>query len=75
MPLGRDVHSTKPFALPNLDEDTLVRMRADPDPIHLGKTTINDSSSDSDEEGKATSGLPGTFPGSSANGSKDSVYY
>ena len=77
MPTGRDVHTTKPFKLPTLDEDTLARMRAPPDHGSLEKLSGNDNSSDSENEhsGKRQSSLPGAFPGSSATGSSSDAYF
>lgn len=74
MPLGRDIHSTKSYIPPSLDEDSLARMRAPPDYDLHSNSAMNDSSSDSENEGKRQSGLPGTFPGSSAT-SKDAEYF
>lgn len=72
MPLGRDVHSSKPFVPSCLDDDTLARMRAPPDVDELG----DDSGESSDDEGeKAQGDLPGAFPGSSSTTSNGESYY
>ena len=71
MPLGRDIYLTKHFAAPNLDEDTLARMRAPPDADEMD----DDGDSSSDEATTAQSGLPGAFPGSSSAASKDQSYF
>ena len=71
MPSGRDVHSTKLFTAPCLEEDTLTRMRAPPDADELDA----DDDSGSDEAETAQGGVPGTFPGSSSTASNDDSYY
>lgn len=70
MPLGRDIHSAKPFVPPSLDDNTLARMRAPPD---VDEMVVSDSNSDEGE--KAQGGLPGAFPGSSSTASNDDSYY
>ena len=70
MPSGRDIHSTKPFVPPSLDDDTLARMRAPP---NVDETIDNESSSDEGE--KAQGGLPGAFPGSSSTAANAESYY
>ena len=74
MPSGREIHPTKIFVLPRLDEDTLARMRAPPDASAGGM--IGDDGSSSDEgKTKNQSRLPGTFLGSSATAQQDNSYY
>jgi len=78
MPSGRDIHSTKPYIPPNLDEETLARMRAPPDSENVGRSALDDSSSDSDDDGakrKMQGDLPGAFPGSSTTASNNDHYY
>lgn len=78
MPSGRDIHSTKPYTPPNLDEETLARMRAPPEPGHLGISALHDSSSDSDDDGtkrKTQTALPGAFSEWSSTASGDNTYY
>lgn len=78
MPSGRDIHLTKPYIPRNLDEETLASMRALPDPQQLERSALNDSSSDSDDEGakrKMPSAFPGAFPGSSSTASNRNDYY
>ena len=75
MPLGREVHQTKPYTPPTLDEDTLASLRAPPD-RSLEGNMMGDGDSSSEEEGaKGESSLPGAFPGSSATSTQDNVYY
>ena len=71
MPLGRDIHATKHFAAPSLDEDILTKMRAPPDADEMD---ANDDSSD-DEADKTPGGLPGAFPGSLSTASNIDLYY
>ncbi|CAD6570571.1 MAG: hypothetical protein ASARMPREDX12_007582 [Alectoria sarmentosa] len=71
MPLGRNIHSTKPFVPPSLGEDILAHMRAPPDVGEMG----DDDSSSSDEDGKAQRDLPGAFPGSSMDQANENSYY
>ena len=75
MPSGRDIHSPKVYIPPNLDEDTLARMRAPPENIIIGSAMENDSSNDSGEEEKRQSNVPGAFPGSSVAKANDNTYY
>ena len=75
MPSGRDIHSTKRYVPPSLDEDILAHMRAPPDNTHFENAMDNDSSDDSGQEGKRQSEPPGAFPGSSAVGSNSNAYY
>ena len=75
MPSGREVHQTKAYVPPTLDEETLASLRAPPERSLEGNMLGGDDSS-SDEEGvKGESGLPGAFPGSSATTTQDDVYY
>lgn len=71
MPLGRDIHSAKPFVPPSLDDDALAHMRAPPDVDEVG----NDDESNSDEGQNDRGGLPGAFPGSSSTALTDDSYY
>ena len=75
MPSGREVHQTKPYVPPTLDEDTLSSLRAPPD-RSLEGNMLGDDDSSSDEDGvKGESNLPGAFPCSSATATQDNVYY
>ena len=71
MPSGRDIHSTKLFTPPSLEEDTLTRMRAPPDADEIGA----DDDSGSDEADTAQGDVPGAFPGSLSTASNDNSYY
>ncbi|KAF1944085.1 pH-response regulator protein palC [Clathrospora elynae] len=70
MPSGREYHSTKMFIIPALDEDSLVRMRAPPDPSEAFKGDEDDSA-DEDERSPPA----GAFPGTKANYAPTSSYY
>ncbi|KAK3208255.1 hypothetical protein GRF29_77g138865 [Pseudopithomyces chartarum] len=56
MPSGREYHSPKPYAIPTLEEDAIVRMRAPPDPGEAFEGEEDDS--EEEERGQ----LPGAFP-------------
>ena len=75
MPSGRDIHSTKRYVPPSLDEDTLARMRAPPEKVHSGKAIEDDSSSDSEEEVGKQSNLSQALPGSFTKDSNDDAYF
>lgn len=66
MPSGREVHPTKPYVPPKLDDDILARMRAPPEAAKVDLMAGDDDSSSNDEDGKGQISLPGAFPGSSA---------
>ena len=72
MPLGRDIHSVKPFVPSCLDDDLLARMRAPPD---VDGTGDDDEESSSDEGEKARGGLPGALPRMSSTAWNDNSYY
>lgn len=71
MPCGRDIHLTKLFTAPSLEEDTLTRMRAPPDADEMDA----DEDSGSDEADTAQGDVPGAFPGSLSTASNDNSYY
>lgn len=75
MPSGRDVHQTKSYMPPTLDEDALASLRAPPDRSLEGNIMGDDDSSSEEEGVKGESSLPGAFPGSSATSTQDNVYY
>ncbi len=53
-------------------------MRAPPDSENVGRSALDDSSSDSDDDGakrKMQGDLPGAFPGSSTTASNNDHYY
>jgi len=78
MPSGRDIHSTKLYVPPGLDEQTLARMRAPPDTERVRSSAFDHDDSDSDDDGTPQtkqSGLPGTFPRSSLTASNNNEYY
>jgi hypothetical protein len=75
MPSGREVHLTKPYQPPKLDDDTLARMRVPADVANAERMAGDDDSSSNDEDDKGQSSLPGAFPGSSVSASHDNSYY
>ncbi|KAF1359555.1 pH-response regulator protein-like protein palC [Lizonia empirigonia] len=56
MPSGREYHTTKMWIVPALDEDSLIRMRAPPDPSEAFEGEEDDSA---DEDHRTA---PGAFP-------------
>jgi hypothetical protein len=70
MPSGREYHTTKIFIIPALDEDSLVRMRAPPDPSETFKGEEDDSA---DEDRKAHP--VGAFPGTKSEYNAGTTYY
>ena len=70
MPAGRDIHSTKLFTAPVLEDESLTRIRAPPDTDEMDGD--DDSGSDDDE---AQDSVPGTFPWSSSTASTGTSYY
>jgi hypothetical protein len=70
MPSGREYHTTKMFVIPALDEDSLVRMRAPPDPSETFKGEEDDSA---DEDEKAH--RVGAFPGTKSEYTAGTTYY
>lgn len=75
MPSGREVHQTKPYMPPTLDEDTLASLRAPPERSLEGTMMSGDDSSSEEEGVKGESSLPGALPGPSAMTTQDNVYY
>lgn len=73
-PSGRDIHSTKLFVPPVLDEDTLARMRAPPDVDETAEPADNSDSSDEECQG-GKSDLPGSFSGREIRTSGEESYY
>lgn len=61
MPSGREYHSVKIWIVPALDEDSLVRMRAPPDPSEAFEGEEDDSADESQRT------APGAFPVQSAS--------
>ncbi|MCJ1263135.1 hypothetical protein MMC22_003005 [Lobaria immixta] len=73
-PSGRDIHSTKLFVPPVLDEDTLARMRGPPD-VDEGAEPVNNSDSSDEEDHGGKSDVPGSFPGRGIGTSGEESYY
>lgn len=63
MPSGREYHTPKMWIVPALDEDSLIRMRAPPDPSEAFEGDEEDSA---DEDQRTA---PGAFPVQSTSGS------
>ncbi|OAL55785.1 pH-response regulator protein-like protein palC [Pyrenochaeta sp. DS3sAY3a] len=70
MPSGRDAHTSKMFVIPALDEESLIRMRAPPDPSEAFKGTEDDSADEEDRSPPA-----GAFPGTRADYAPSTSYY
>lgn len=73
-PSGRDIHSTKLFVPPVLDEDILACMRAPPDVDEAAEPVDNSDSSDEEAHGSKND-LPGSFPGRCIGTSGEESYY
>jgi len=73
MPSGREVHTSKAYIPPPLDEDIMIQMRAPPDESEL----IRDASrgSDSDDEDGRSQAPAGAFPGTKGEYGSDRTYY
>ena len=71
MPSGREYHSPKPYQVPSLDEQTLARMRAPPEPNDDTFRGLEDDSGDEEDAGTPV----GAFPGTKNNYANNSVYY
>lgn len=73
MPSGREYHTPKPYIIPTLEEDAIIRMRAPPDPGDVFEGDEDDSA-DEDERSAATAPV-GAFPGTKADYSGGTSYY
>jgi hypothetical protein len=69
MPLGREIHSLKPFTPPSLDAGVIENMRAPPD-----RTDDYSGGGSSDEEGEAQAPA-GAFPGTREDYTARSSHY
>ncbi|KAI9760721.1 MAG: hypothetical protein M4579_001459 [Chaenotheca gracillima] len=78
LPSGRDIPNVGPFNPPHLDESTLAKMRAPPEPGVRGFEGDEDDSED-DESGRRTGSQanmpPGAFPGTGQGNASNSSYY
>ncbi|KAF1999513.1 pH-response regulator protein-like protein palC [Amniculicola lignicola CBS 123094] len=74
LPSGREYHNPKPFATPTLDEHTIVRMRAPPDPGEAFQGGEDDSS-DEETQRESTPAPVGAFPGATSAYAGGSNYY
>jgi hypothetical protein len=74
MPSGREYHQPKPWEVPSLEEDVLVRMRAPPELEDL-KMYGDDADSADDSGDETLIEPPGTFPGTKADYASHSSYY
>ncbi|KAF2442081.1 pH-response regulator protein palC [Karstenula rhodostoma CBS 690.94] len=72
MPSGREYHTPKPYIIPTLEEDAIIRMRAPPDPGDAFEGEEDDSA---DEDERAAAAPVGAFPGTKAEYSAGSSYY
>ncbi|KAF1969049.1 pH-response regulator protein-like protein palC [Bimuria novae-zelandiae CBS 107.79] len=73
MPSGREYHAPKPYIIPTLAEDAIVRMRAPPDP---GDAFEGEEEDSAEEDARAATPAPmGAFPGSKAEYAGGSSYY
>lgn len=70
MPSGREYHTTKMFVIPALDEHSLIRMRAPPDPSDAFRGEEEDSADEDERSAPA-----GAFPGTKADYVPSSSYY
>lgn len=50
MPSGREYHTPRPYVIPALEEDAIVRMRAPPDPSDAGFNGEEDDSEDDEHD-------------------------
>lgn len=73
MPSGRDIHTPKIYIIPALEEHSIIRMRAPPDPGEAFEGEEDDSGDD--EREAATNGAPGAFPGTKGEYSAGTSYY
>jgi hypothetical protein len=71
MPSGREYHTPKSFVPPTLDEESIVRMRAPPDPAESAFKGEEEDSDDEDARGPLDA--PGAFPASQS--SMSTIYY
>ena len=74
MPSGREYHTPKAFAGPTLDEDSIIRMRAPPDPSDAAFAGDEDDSADEEQREAATAPV-GAFPGTQGGYAAGSNYY
>ncbi|MCJ1352330.1 MAG: hypothetical protein MMC33_002314 [Icmadophila ericetorum] len=72
MPSGREMYNSKQYVLPTLDEDTLQRLRAPPEPGEEGAGSAPSDDSDDESKDKKTD-VPGAFPQPSSE--SQSSYY
>ncbi|KAF2132906.1 pH-response regulator protein palC [Dothidotthia symphoricarpi CBS 119687] len=70
MPSGREYHSPKMFIVPALDEDSLVRMRAPPDPSEAFQGEEDDSGAEDERNAPV-----GAFPGTKSDYAANTTYY
>ncbi|KAJ4345589.1 uncharacterized protein N0V89_011722 [Didymosphaeria variabile] len=72
MPSGREYHTPKPYIIPTLEEDAIIRMRAPPDPGDAFEGEEDDSA---DEDERSAGAPVGAFPGTKAEYSANTSYY
>ncbi|KAF2874901.1 pH-response regulator protein palC [Massariosphaeria phaeospora] len=71
MPSGREYHTPKMYAIPALEEDAIIRMRAPPDPGDAFEGEEDDSA----EEDERTEAPVGAFPGAKTEYAAGTSYY
>ncbi|PVI03719.1 pH-response regulator protein-like protein palC [Periconia macrospinosa] len=71
MPSGRDIHTPKMYIIPALEEHSIIRMRAPPDP---GEAFEGEEDDSGDEE-RDQSAPVGAFPGTKGEYSAGTSYY
>lgn len=70
MPSGREYHTSKMFVVPALDEQSLIRMRAPPDPSDAFRGEEDDSADEIERDPPA-----GAFPGTKQDYAPSTSYY
>jgi hypothetical protein len=73
IPSGREYHVPKTFIPPGLDEESIIRMRAPPDPTDSAFKGDEDDSGD--EDGRGHPSAPGAFPDSRTEHTAGTSYY
>ncbi|KAF2204165.1 pH-response regulator protein palC [Delitschia confertaspora ATCC 74209] len=71
MPSGREYHTSQPFVPPTLDESSIIKLRAPPEP---NDRAFEGNEDDSDMDEEKTSTPIGGFPGSKSQYSEGSYF-
>ncbi|KAF2739326.1 pH-response regulator protein palC [Polyplosphaeria fusca] len=72
MPSGREYHNPKPFIIPALEEEAIIRMRAPPD---AGDVSFEGNEADSSDDEEPPGEPVGAFPGTKGEYSGGANYY